>query len=73
MCIFMPWLHYNMHYVIINDVQTFLGFVSLLPDDDYRLAIKIGAAHTRFLKSWIYYADLGPRCIASSWSVEGNY
>ncbi len=30
-----------MHYAIINDVQTFLGFVILLPDDDYRIAIKI--------------------------------
>ncbi len=39
-----------MCYVIINEVQTFLGFGRLLPDDDYRLGIKIWKAHTLFLK-----------------------
>jgi hypothetical protein len=46
-------------YIIINDMQTLLGFDRLLPDNDYRVAIKIWKAHTLSL-SLVYYADLGP-------------
>jgi hypothetical protein len=35
-------------YIIINDMQTLLGFDRLLPDNDYRLAIKIWKAHTLY-------------------------
>ncbi len=39
-----------MHYEIINDVQTIVGVDCMLPDDDYRIAIKVWTAYTCFLK-----------------------
>jgi hypothetical protein len=39
-------------YVIIKGIQTFLGFDRLLPDDDYRVAIKIWTAQPLSLNLW---------------------